>query len=198
MANCPNCGDRIADALARAPMAVCPSCQTTVYALDGRLLSAGSAGEMHDAPLLFGLGDRIRLAGTWHEAVGHARFSYGPGWWDEFWAEDDRGDGYWVSIDEGDVVAQVPLANPPHVQVPRRVGAVVSFRDGFYVTEIDSARCIALRGRFPERLGVGDSYDFVNCMSHDGSLLSGETHAGETTWFLGQWLDPFELEVARQ
>ncbi|MGR3802472.1 DUF4178 domain-containing protein [Marinibacterium profundimaris] len=197
MANCPNCGDHVAEALAAAPMAVCPSCDTTLYRLDGRLLSAGTAGEMHDAPLLFGLGDRIRVAGRWHEAVGHARFAYSTGWWDEFWVEDAEGDGRWVSIDEGDVVSQKPLETPPVARVPRRVGAIVSFGEGYRVTEIDEGRCIALRGRFPERLAVGDTYDYVNCMASNGELLSGETHAGETEWFLGQWLDPFELEIER-
>ena len=197
MAQCPNCGDNVAEALASAPMAVCPSCATTLYQLDGRLLSAGTGGEMHDAPLLFGLGDRIHLAGSWREAVGHARFSYGPGWWDEFWVEDASGDGRWVSIDEGDIVSQKPLYPPPRQAIPRRVGAVVSFGEGYRVSEIGQGRCIALRGRFPEVLAVGDTHDYINCMSWEGELLSGETHAGETEWFLGQWLDPFELEIER-
>lgn len=197
MANCPNCGDHVADALAAAPMAVCPSCQSTIYQLDGRLLSAGTAGEMHDAPLLFGLGDRIKVDKHWVTAVGHARFSYGPGWWDEFWAENDSGEGIWISIDEGDVVAQAALDHAPTARPPRRVGAIISFRDGFRVTEIDSGECIALRGRFPERLAVGDSYAYLNAMAENGALLSAETHAGETQWFLGKWLDAFELEVER-
>lgn len=197
MANCPNCGDHVADALAAAPMAVCPSCQTTIYLLDGRLLSAGSAGEMHDAPLLFGLGDRIKVGADWVTAVGHARFSYGPGWWDEFWAEDDAGDGVWISIDEGDVVAQHTLDSAPVAQVPRRVGAIISYGNGFRVSEIDTGTCMALRGRFPERLAVGDSYSYINAMAENGALLSAETHAGATDWFLGTWLDPFELEVER-
>ena len=197
MANCPNCGDQVAEALATAPMAVCPSCLTTVYMLDGRLMAAGDAGQMHDAPLLIALGDRVRVDGRWYAAVGHARFDYGPGWWDEFWAEDDQGAGLWISIDEGDVVAQAALDDPPAAPVPHRVGAIVSWRDGYRVTEADKGRCIALRGRFPERLAVGDTHDYVNCMSETGALLSGETHAGQTEWFLGTWLDPFEMEIAR-
>lgn len=180
-----------------APMAVCPSCATTVYQLDGRLLSAGSAGDMHDAPLLMSLGDRIKLGRDWWEAVGHARFAYATGWWDEFWAEDDRGDGIWIGIDEGDVVVQWPLEGKPPQRVPRRIGEFVLYEQGYSATEIDEGRCIALRGRFPEQLAVGDRYSYVNCQSEDGGLLSAETHAGQTEWFIGQWLDPFDLEIAR-
>ncbi|WP_428926257.1 DUF4178 domain-containing protein [Marinibacterium sp. SX1] len=197
MAQCPNCGDHVAEALATAPMAVCPSCDTTVYALDGRLLAAGTAGQMHDAPLLFALGDSLRLGDVWHQAVGHVRLAYATGWWDEFWVEDHHGAGQWVSIDEGDIVAQQAMADPPRIAPPRRVGAVLSHGPGFRVTEIDQGRCIALRGRFPERLAVGDTHDYVNAMAEDGRLLSCETHAGRSEWFLGHWLDPFDLEIRR-
>lgn len=42
---------------------------------------------------------------------GHARFSYGRGWWDEFWCIDPEGTGRWLSADEGDYALESPL-NP--------------------------------------------------------------------------------------
>ncbi|KUF12461.1 DUF4178 domain-containing protein [Pseudoponticoccus marisrubri] len=199
MPNCPNCGDAVPGRLDAALMAVCPSCDSTLYILDGRLNAAGTAGVMHDAPTLIGLGDRVQLDGRWLTVEGHARFSYGPGWWDEFWATAPKGDGVWISVDEGDVVAQSDLPDPPADLPARpRLGDTVQYRGETYAaTEIDSGECTALRGVFPERLAVGDRFDYVNLSGPETTLLSAETHAGQTDWFLGAWLDPFELQVER-
>lgn len=201
MANCPNCGDAVPGKLDAALMAVCPSCDTTLYIDDGRLSKAGEAGEMHDAPLLMAMGDRVFLDGGWLTIVGHARFSYGPGWWDEFWAEsaDGSSNGRWISVDEGDVVVQVTLENELEgAPANPKIGHVVTFRGEEYrATEIDSGTCVALRGVFPEHLTVGEVFEYVNFSGPETTLLSAETHEGETEWFLGAWLDPFELQVER-
>ncbi|MFV0359156.1 DUF4178 domain-containing protein [Tropicimonas sp.] len=200
MANCPNCGDRLPQRFDAALMAVCDSCHSTVYRVDGRLLTAGLAGEMHEAPMLADLNSRLRIGTEWLDVAGHARFSYGPGWWDELWAVRPDGTGRWVSIDEGDVVVQDRLETPagPMPQRPA-LGLRLSWRgQPFTATEIDTGRCVALRGVFPERLAIDDRFGYVNLSSAGGALLSAETHAGTTDWFAGHWLDPFTLEVKRR
>ena len=102
---CPNCGDRI-DLRDGVRMLTCPSCGTTLLYEDAVVRQAGSAGVMHDAPLLFGIGDRVRCPAGIFDILGHARFDYGRGWWDEFWALDEDGHPAWLSIDEGDVAVQ--------------------------------------------------------------------------------------------
>ena len=198
MAGCPNCGADVSDLLAFAPVAVCPYCDTTVYHLDDRLVSAGSAGEMHEAPLLVALGDRVRVGNDWFQAVGHARFSYGPGWWDEFWLQGSAGEGAWLSIDEGDVTIQHPTTEPSDAHAEPRLGDLLEhFGTSYAVTEAGEGTCVAMRGVFPERLAVGDTYEYVNATSYDGGLLSSEGRAGDRAWFQGAWLDPFTLEVER-
>jgi hypothetical protein len=88
---CPNCGYPVPDQMKTVVMLTCPSCDTTLYLQSDRLLSAGSAGEMHDSPALFGVGNQVKLGRTTWDVLGHARFSYGRGWWDEYWCESAKG-----------------------------------------------------------------------------------------------------------
>ncbi|MBL4928189.1 DUF4178 domain-containing protein [Tabrizicola sp. KVB23] len=153
---------------------------------------------MHDTAQLIRLGQSVTIGGQTYFPRGQARFSYGRGEWDEFWAETQDG-GVWISVDEGDVVIQRPLSatDAPKTAPAETLGAEVG-ADGrwFSVTEVEEAECVALAGSFPEILRVGDRYRFVNCTGNDGSLLSGESGPDSWTWFLGTWVDPFEVTVA--
>lgn len=199
--NCPNCGYALGEVLGRTRMADCPACGSTVYWHDNVLEKAGEAGEMHDAPLLVGLGDHLEVAGASLHLIGHARFSYGRGWWDEFWAEDGQGGGAWISIDEGEVILQRPLEAGRVDAVPQtlQVGDEVRLDRRIYrVTEREEAECVALRGGFPEVMTVGETYSFINCTGPEGEILSGEFWPGGALWFDGRWLDPFEMDRARR
>lgn len=200
MAQCPNCGDQLDTAIFDAMTIICASCSSTVYLHQDRLLNAGEAGVMHDAPSLVRLEDRVEVDGLDYRIVGHARFSYGPGWWDEFWMVAANGDGRWLICDEGDIAVQskVPDTERPNATL-NRVGDEVIFRRETYVlTEFDQGACVALRGVFPEQLAVGDGFSYANLTSPQGHILSRETQAAETIWFCGRWIDPFELTVIRR
>ncbi len=197
---CPNCGAAIAALLNSTRMVTCLQCDTTLFLRDDRLEKAGTQGEMHDGPMLLHLGDRITQYGMVYTIVGHARFSYGRGWWDEFWATAEDDVGVWISVDEGDVVFQKATTDdlPENIQSNIKLGDEITFQDmQFAVTEINQAECIALRGEFPELLTVGQTYKFLNLTGPGGRLLSAEMSDGETDWYLGAWLDPFELDVVR-
>ena len=198
--SCPNCGYPVAPALDAAKMATCAACDTTLF-LDGPTIrDAGSSGDMHDAPMLFDVGSTVRAGFVMFDVLGHARFDYGPGWWDEFFAVTRDGDHVWVSVDEGDVILQQPVPDYgcPPITSPPRLGDVVMFKgQAFRVTETDAAKCIAVRGTFPEVLTIDTAYRYVNCQSGDGHTLSGEFSTGAPDWYLGQWLDPFEIDVER-
>lgn len=196
--HCPNCGADLGPRLAAIRMTTCVSCGTSVILEDEAVRIAGTGGVMHDAPLLLGLGARARVAGRVWRVLGHARFSYGRGTWDEFWALPEDGlPGAWISVDEGEVVVQAPL--PPE-DWPKgagepALGAELRVRGrSFRATEVETATCEAVRGAFPEVILVGESHRFVNLSGERGDLLSGEFWPGGKAWSLGDWADPFEVE----
>lgn len=196
---CPNCGSPVPPNVTTVVMSTCPSCDTTLYVQSDRLLSAGSAGEMHDSPGLFGLGDSVKLGRRRWQVLGHARFSYGRGWWDEYWCETAKGAQAWVSVDEGDIVVQTPL--PPEARpgfsAQSPLGHAFDFdNETFRVIETGEGTCIALRGGFGERLAVGDVFAYANAQGDQGRLLSCEEDSA-TGYFTGAWHDPFDVEGPR-
>lgn len=186
--NCPNCGAENPILLQRIKVATCQSCGTTLMVNDTQVQAAGAQGEMHYAPLLFGLGDHVQMGGTATRILGHARYSYGRGFWDEFCGVADDGTSCWISVDEGDVVRQTRLLGKaaPRFTPPFKPGETLEFDSAtFTVTEVETAECIALRGQFDEALHVGERYSFVNASAGDEALLSGEFWDGNALWFLG-------------
>lgn len=195
--NCPNCGDSLPAAFNAAKMCTCPSCDTTLVLDGAHLQNAGTSGQMHDFPTLLKLGQSIHIKGHDYQVLGHVRFDYGRGWWDEFWVEgtDHR---VWISVDEGDVILQRPIPRndcPANTKPPKLGDTVTAERRNYRVTEASSAICIAVRGHFSEILKIGSQYDYVNCTGENGNLLSGEFSEGAPDWYLGAWLDPFEFTV---
>ena len=196
--NCPNCGYDLESRFAAAKMTTCASCQTTLFLESGHVRDAGSSGEMHDAPLLFQVGQSVSTNAETYNIIGHARFSYGPGWWDEFFAVMQDGEEVWISVDEGDVIVQrlLPRDAAPSITKPPKLGAYVTTRmDNYRVTETDTATCVALRGEFPEIIKIGMTYLYVNCQGDDDILLSGEFSTGAPDWYTGVWLDQYNLKI---
>lgn len=196
--NCPNCGNGISPAIKAIKMLSCPSCGTTLFLEDQGAKVAGEAGVMHDMPLLFGLGDTVQIASWQFAVLGHARFSYGRGTWDEFFCRREDGALRWISVDEGDVVIQQEVSRRdwPRYDRTLKLGRQIRY-DGedFTVIEMDEATCVALRGSFDHPLSVGERYDFVNLQDEHGRLLSGEFQGDYRDWYTGVWVDPFDIRV---
>lgn len=196
---CPNCGTPVEGNIRWLRMATCVSCQTSLVMAQSGLRALGPAGEMHDVPQLFGLGDWVRIGTDQITLLGQARFSYGRGFWDEFWGQDASGDSVWLSVDEGDIAVQRPVASgemPILARRDERLGHDLMWQySHFTVTETEAATCVALRGCFDEVLRVGEAYRFVNLMSDDDKLLSVEIDGADSRWFIGSWADPFTVTV---
>lgn len=194
--NCPNCGGELGVAFARAKVVDCDYCSTTVFLQSDGLLSLGTRGEMHEEPCLITLDQPFRALGQTLVPVGHARFSYGRGTWDEFWCLCDAR-GYWVSVDEGDISVERPLASSEAPKLTKlNLGDTLSFKSSVYtVTEVERAECVAIRGSLPEIIRVGDSHSFVNLQDAQARQLSLEVSEGEYFWMHGRWVDPFDIVI---
>lgn len=199
-ASCPNCGYGFEGLRKSTRMFDCPSCNTTLFREGAALNPVGKSGEMHDVPMLMGLQDSVTIDGKRHTVVGHARFDYGRGFWDEMYAETDGGDGIWISLDEGDVAVERQLsdADSPRNEMMPAGGSVIDLHgERFTVTESNEATCTAVRGQFPELLEMGQTHRFLDASGKSGQLLSGEFWDGGRAWFRGEWLDPFVLKVEK-
>ncbi|MEM9962657.1 MAG: DUF4178 domain-containing protein [Pseudomonadota bacterium] len=195
--NCPNCGNALDWTLSITLMRDCPFCESTVV-LDGEALRlAGERGAMLDAPSLLRIGEPTHLSGNNWTPVGHARFSYGPGWWDEYWCSDGAGEFRWISVDEGDIAIEEPVDIDIDIGTHLRRGdRIMVRRQSFTATEEEEATCIAVRGELPELLQIGETHRYVDFTGEHGGILTFEAWEGEHAWFAGRWISPWEVAGA--
>jgi len=193
--NCPNCGGELSCKVAQSKMVACPYCESTVLLDDEVVKLAGKGGVMADEPSLFVLGRTVEYDGESYMPIGHARFSYSSGWWDEFWALDGKGDGVWISVDEGDIAIEENYETSEHLdEANLTLGARVEFEGEFFrVTEVDQGKCDALRGEFPEEMVVGDTFKYYHLSGPRGRLVTLEFEEGEMYVTEGQWIDPYDI-----
>lgn len=195
--NCQNCGATLSPRFKFAKMVTCDYCGTTNALFDDGFHNIGKAGTMLDAPSLVHLDQPLFVDHVQLTPVGHARFDYGRGWWDEYWCMNE-GDGIWLSVDEGDYAleTELPRKNWPRKFTPK-LGATATLRDEpFHVTEAESATCIAVNGSFPEVLEPGETHLYFDLSGRDGGLATFEKWDGGSTWFIGQWIDPWKVRPA--
>jgi len=178
-------------------MVACDYCESTVLLDDEGLRKAGEAGTMAEEPSLIALGQDFTYDGMTLMPVGHARFAYKNGWWDEFWCLDGKGSGAWVSVDEGDIAIELPMKlNEKFSLWDLKLGNTVTV-DGerFRITETETATCEALRGEFPEELERGEEYRYWHLSGPKARLLTLELSDGEFFATEGYWIDPYLLRA---
>lgn len=179
-------------------MITCEFCGTTSVLRDQVFETAGSGGDMLDTPSLIQLGQSVLIRSVDLMPVGHARFSYGRGWWEEFWCIDGQGDGFWLSVDEGDYALERPLKDQHWPKDFRaRFGATAEIMGDIYkVTEAETASCLAVRGEFPEELELGEAHLYFDLSAKDAAMATYEKWDGGDAWSVGHWVDPWDVSAS--
>ncbi|MDA8584955.1 DUF4178 domain-containing protein [Rhodobacteraceae bacterium] len=195
---CGSCGAELPGRFAQARMITCESCGTSSVLRDQAFETAGSGGEMLDAPSLIRLGQSIVVRSLDLMPVGHARFSYGRGWWDEFWCIDGYGEGHWLSADEGDYALERDLSRDhwPKSFRPRLGAETEILGQSFTISEAETASSIAVRGEFPEELEVGEAHLYFDLSGENSAMATYEKWDGGEAWSIGQWVDPWDVTLS--
>ena len=194
--NCPTCGAEVPSALAYSKLAVCAHCHTTLFLEDRVVKLAGVQSVLADVPSIFSVGAWFRYKTWTFSPLGRVRFDYGDGYWDEWWVLRDTGDGKWLSVDEGDIAFEVPReirGEAPDVLALSVGEGVVLDGMRLKVTEKHKAVCLGMEGELPEVNFPGDEHDYVHLSGERGLLVTGEHFKGETVFYKGAWVDPFEV-----
>ena len=196
--NCPSCGSAVPHSLRYAKLVVCPTCQVSLFLEDDAVKNAGERSSVADDPSIFTLGQPFKYEGATFVPHGRIRYDYGSGYWDEWWVESDLGEASWVSVDEGDIAIQQPLAlnSAAPAYESLRVGSTLSVGDEtLKVTEQNVGTCIGFEGELPEITHVGEEHRYVHLSGPRGVLLTVEYDEDETKVFKGTWIDPFEVQT---
>ncbi|MGR9043941.1 MAG: DUF4178 domain-containing protein [Gammaproteobacteria bacterium] len=179
-------------------MIVCDGCGCSLLLEDDVVRYIGKRSVLTDYPSIFRLGGHYRYRHLAFTVQGRIQFDYGDGYWDEWWAISDSGEGKWISTDEGDIAIEAPItvtgSLPDYEAV--RIGDHVSIgRQSLLVTEKNSCVCNGLEGQLPEVIFTGDRHRYLHCSGPGGLLITLEYVEDGIHLYKGLWVDPFDIKV---
>lgn len=198
--NCPQCGNQLPLSFRYSRLTVCTHCDSTLFLEGDDIKLAGKQAVLSDIPSLLKLGSPFQYQKTAFTPVGKVRYRYDLGFWEEWWAVDNSGHGFWISVDEGDFAFEKPLdieasklPTPDQVQLGNRVHL---YDIDWQVTETGEGICEGYAGELPEIIQVNEPIPYAHLSDTQGQLLTLEYYKHTTRAYKGEWVDPFEIKSA--
>ena len=190
---CPQCGDLLSVYFAYTKLIECPSCKSTIFLEDDAVRLAGKQSVLTTEPSIITLQEPFRYQETTYLPIGKIRYSYGRGFWEEWWLKDTQGEAHWLSVDEGDLVLEDMVKNSP-MQVSFDALHLGKKIDGWIVTELGEATCEGFSGTLPKRIEIGSSYAYAHLSGKNATLRTLEFTDNGLEIYEGFWLSPFDIQ----
>ncbi len=139
------------------------------------------------------IGRDLTIAGRRLTPIGHCQFDYGRGRWDEYWCINHKGEGVWLSVDEGDYALETSINLPDRTF---ELGQTQIIKGKTYrAVEIDTASCVAFSGELPEVLELGETHDYVVFSGDERLMATLERWAGGYSWTRGEWFSAWDVQL---
>lgn len=191
--NCPQCGYRLSLYFKHTKLIQCESCKSTIFLEDDAVHLSGDSSVLAPEISILELSKPFFLKQKSYLPLGKIRYSYGRGFWEEWWVKDTQNNEYWLSVDEGDLVFQqkITVTYPDDLISSLRVGLVTS--DDWVVTELGTATCEGFEGSLPKKVVIGSSYSYAHLSGKDAKLRTLEMLEGTLEAYEGKWISPFDI-----
>jgi len=191
--NCPQCGDSLDILFKWTKLVACRSCNSSIFLNDEGAKLIGEASVLSPEPSLIKLHSPIRIDNKEYLPLGKIRYSYGRGFWEEWFLRGEQNREFWLSIDEGDFVLEkkvnmpLPFKSPFIVKAGKRYG-------GYIATEIGKGECVGFEGELPFTVNIGEIHHYMHLSKGGGHLVTVEFTDGIDKIFQGEWIDPLNIE----
>ena len=192
--NCPQCGYPLPIYFNYTKLIECPSCHSSIFLGDEVAKVIGSSSALSKEPSLIELYKAFRYQNHNYMPVGKVRYSYGRGFWEEFFLKRDDSKGWWLSIDEGDFALEeeVDILVLGDFEVDSlKVGRFIK---DYMVTEMGEGEVVGFEGEIPEPIEIGKTYGYIHLSGAGSELLTIEYDIEGKKLFKGNWIDPFLIE----
>ena len=193
--NCPQCGAKLPLYIKYAKLANCQYCGSVIFIEDEASRLAGYSSVLTPEPSLIELNKPFSYAGSRYMPIGRIRYSYGRGFWEEWWLKDANNEQYWLSIDEGDFVLEKEVPNRFDIDFFKNPHIGQKIGDEWIVTEIGTGKCEGFSGVLPWDIKMGESHSYVQLSGYHSRMMTVELDDDGMKSFEGSWIDPFELKV---
>jgi len=193
--NCPQCGAALPLYFAHAKLAQCESCKSSIFLDDEAARLAGYSSVLAPEPSLITLNSPFSYAGRSYFPMGMIRYSYGRGFWEEWWIKDSSDAEYWLSIDEGDMVLEKLVDNEddPALFKSPYIGQKVGSK--WIVTEIGIGKCEGFIGSLPKEITIGQQHRYLHLSGYHAQLKTVEIDPSGMQTYVGKWISPFDIKV---
>ncbi|SFV63119.1 hypothetical protein MNB_SV-12-1702 [hydrothermal vent metagenome] len=191
--NCPQCGDALPIHFKWTKLVQCASCKSSIFLEDDSVKLIGKSSALSPEPSLLKLREPIRIDGKTYLPLGKIRYSYGRGFWEEWFLLDENNREFWLSVDEGDFVLEtkakitLPFHNIDKLSVGKQYGKYI-------VTEMGEGECVGFEGELPENISIGDLHRYAHLSEGGSSLMTIEATSSGMKVFTGNWIDAFSIE----
>lgn len=191
--NCPQCGYPLPIYFKWTKLVQCPACKSSIFLEDESIKLIGKSSTLSPEPSLLAIGEPIIIENKSFLPLGKIRYSYGRGFWEEWFLKGESNREFWLSIDEGDFALERPLNIPLPFKDFRelRVGGEYG---KYVVTEKNRAECVGFEGELPREVKIGEVYEYAHLSKGGASLVTVEYQDGNLRIFVGEWIDPFKIK----
>ncbi len=177
---------------------VCDYCGNAVYWDEDKIRDKGKQSVLPEGFSRLYRGATGSLFNKRFHVLGRVRYSFGKGFWDEWFLEFNDGETGWLSEDNHEFAWEIPAPDvivPPMSSV--KIGDMVDVKERlFVIEEIGEAECIGMEGSLPKDLQTGETYPYADGSSPDGRYTVGiEYDEDPPTVFVGRWLKYASLSV---
>jgi len=191
---CPQCGYTLPLYIKYTKLVQCESCKSTIFLEDEAVKVWGDSSVLAKEVSILELNQAFSYKNKRYLPIGKIRYSYGRGFWEEWWLIDDQGDAFWLSVDEGDLVLEKQIETPydSHTFDELSVGSLID--DGWVVTEIGGAKCEGFEGAIPKEIKVGSLYRYIHLQGKDALFRTVEISSDKVEVYEGRWISPFDIQ----
>jgi ribosomal protein S27AE len=113
--NCPQCGDTLAVHFKYSKLIKCQSCGSSIFLEDEAVKVIGERAVLSDEPSLIQIYTSFSYENNHYLPLGKIRYSYGRGFWEEWFLKNEQNQEFWLSIDEGDFVLEEHISMNIHL-----------------------------------------------------------------------------------
>jgi DNA-directed RNA polymerase subunit RPC12/RpoP len=194
--NCPQCADSLEVRLQHSKLVKCRSCGSSIFLEDEAVTLIGKSSVLSPEPSLITLYTPFTYQSKRYLPLGKIRYSYGRGFWEEWFLNDEKNKEFWLSIDEGDFVLEekvkllFPFKRNSKFTVGRKYGK-------YLITEKGEGLCVGFEGELPENIHIDEKHNYIHLSEGEGKLLTIEFNKNKTQMFQGKWINPLDIKVSR-
>ncbi|CAA6803099.1 MAG: Unknown protein [uncultured Sulfurovum sp.] len=190
---CPQCGDSLPLYFKHTKLVQCNSCTSTIFLENESTRLAGESSVLTPELSILSLNAPFIYDHKSYLPLGKIRYSYGRGFWEEWWIKDLQNNEYWISIDEGDLVLQQKTQMHYDNDIVEHLAIGDVLHDEWIVSEIGTATYEGFEGALPKLINIGSSYTYVHLSGKDAKLLTLEYSQNIIEGYEGRWISPFDI-----